>query len=845
MKTSLKTPLLATLGICLSGAAVFSASRVESYRMSKPVRVAIPAAPASQDASSNPLDTASLLSFRPILTSAEADAMAQDYTTAVTDSAGRLSFLRPANGAEGHTLTFRIRPERFLKGNLLLQTNARAEMTLNGKKVATQAKADTAEATHKVPLALNPEETALVQVNILSLSSDPADPTVGVEIEKEDSLARFEAGADVARRVEISTTALGQRLARASVSPDGKYVMTVESSTTDGNNFSYRRSILDCQTLKPVYSTLESVEWMPRGSRLHYTAKSVSGQGYDLYTLDPAHPAPKLLATVAEKDFSFSPDESFVVYNTRVEGKKEKGPMLRIADPDDRLPGNRDRLYLAAQDLGSGTVTQLTYGGPSTYLMDIAPDSKRLIYLSTRHTPSEFPFYESSLIELELATLRTDTLAKAASIYSATYSPDGRRLFISAGPEAFDGIGRNAGEFHYANEYDRQGFLFTLADKKVEAVTRDFSPALAGEPVWNRADGKIYFRVDEGFTSPVYCFDPSKKTFTKLATEIEYSRNFSVGENESRWLATTGTSYRYTGRGTLLDLKSGKSRQLPDPFADNLAGINFGQEESWKFTASDGTEIDGMAIYPPDFDPSRKYPLIVYYYGGTTPSIKALTNPYAPQLFAARDYMVYVINPSGTTGYGQEFSARHVNAWGKRTADDIIEGVKLFCQEHPNVDSTKIGCLGASYGGFMTQYLLTRTDIFAAAVSHAGISNVTSYWGEGYWGYSYNSVAAAESYPWNNPKLFTEQGSLFNADKIHTPLLLLHGTDDTNVPPGESIQLFNALSILGRQVELIEVEGENHIIQNYEKRRIWNATIMAWFARWLQDDPAWWKSLYD
>ena len=127
--------------------------------------------------------------------------------------------------------------------------------------------------------------------------------------------------------------------------------------------------------------------------------------------------------------------------------------------------------------------------------------------------------------------------------------------------------------------------------------------------------------------------------------------------------------------------------------------------------------------------------MIVYYYGGTTPTTRGISNPYCAQLFASRDYVVYVIQPSGTIGFGQEFSARHVNAWGKRTADDIIEGTKQFCKEHPFVDEKKIGCLGASYGGFMTQYLQTQTDIFAAAVSHAGISDVTSYWGEGYWGY--------------------------------------------------------------------------------------------------------------
>ena len=275
-----------------------------------------------------------------------------------------------------------------------------------------------------------------------------------------------------------------------------------------------------------------------------------------------------------------------------------------------------------------------------------------------------------------------------------------------------------------------------------------------------------------------------------------------------------------------------------------LADVEFGKMEEWNFTASDGTEINGYACLPPNFDPSKKYPLIVYYYGGTSPSLASITTPYSPQVFASRDYVVYILNPSGTYGYGQEFAARHVNAWGKRTAEDIIEGVKAFCKAHPFVNDKKIGCCGASYGGFMTQYLQTLTDIFAAAVSHAGISNVTSYWGEGYWGYSYNKIAAAKSYPWTDPDLYTKQGSLFNADKIHTPLLLLHGSVDTNVPIGESIQLFNALRILGRTVELVTVDDENHIITDFDKKLIWQDTIMAWFAKYLQDDPSWWDELY-
>ena len=202
-----------------------------------------------------------------------------------------------------------------------------------------------------------------------------------------------------------------------------------------------------------------------------------------------------------------------------------------------------------------------------------------------------------------------------------------------------------------------------------------------------------------------------------------------------------------------------------------------------------------------------------------------------------------MLNPSGTTAYGQEFAARHVNTWGKESGDDIIQGVKEFCKAHSFVDSKHIGCIGASYGGFMTEYLQTQTDIFAAAISHAGISNITSYWGGGYWGYSYGETAQYGSFPWNNPDLYVKQSPLFNADKIHTPLLLLHGTADTNVPTNESQQLYNALKILGRDVTYVQVEGENHVITDYNKRLAWLNVIYAWFAKYLQGNDAWWKAL--
>jgi dipeptidyl aminopeptidase/acylaminoacyl peptidase len=185
-----------------------------------------------------------------------------------------------------------------------------------------------------------------------------------------------------------------------------------------------------------------------------------------------------------------------------------------------------------------------------------------------------------------------------------------------------------------------------------------------------------------------------------------------------------------------------------------------------------------------------------------------------------------------------------VNDWGRLTAQEVIAGTRAFLSAHPAANPEKVGCIGASYGGFLTMYLLTQTDIFAAAVSHAGISSISSYWGEGFWGYAYGARALAHSFPWSQQDLFVQQSPLFHADKIHTPLLLLHGSSDTNVPVGESISLFTALKMLDREVEFIRIEGQNHWILDHDQRIVWNDTILAFFAKWLKDRPFWWEALY-
>jgi dipeptidyl aminopeptidase/acylaminoacyl peptidase len=205
---------------------------------------------------------------------------------------------------------------------------------------------------------------------------------------------------------------------------------------------------------------------------------------------------------------------------------------------------------------------------------------------------------------------------------------------------------------------------------------------------------------------------------------------------------------------------------------------------------------------------------------------------------------VYILQPSGATGFGQAFSARHVNDWSRTTADEVLAATEAFLAAHPSADPERVGCIGASYGGFLTMRLATRSDRFGAAISHAGISNIAAYWGEGWWGHLYSALATAESYPWNAREIYVEQSPLFHADKITTPLLLLHGTEDMNVPLGESDSLFTALKVLGRDVEYVQYQGEGHWILDYPKRRQWHQTIVAYFDWKLKGDASWWEALY-
>ena len=828
----------------LTGLTLQAQERVTQYKVRDAIEVRTPIMNDSINPKGEKHSTKMLLKTPVVLDLP--DAPLQSLTV---DTAGYLTLDKADKNSKIYVLKTQIRAERFLKGKLKVTSPVRWEVFID--EVSKQTK-DAAEdsissaSSRDIALTLEPERDYEITIKLLSTAEDKAAPTLKCEFIKDNKFKDIACTLDpnAKKRFSLDNTVYGNRVISVAISPSGKYLLT-----RYWNNHAAKRSRTYCQLteLKTGKVLLDNardgMRWMPKSDKLYYTVTALSGN--DVITLDPATLNEEtLLKGIPEQSFTWSPNEDFLIYYPREEGEKEQGALRRIVSPADRIPNTRGRSFLAKYNIANGVSERLTYGNHSTYLQDISPDGKFMIYSTSKENITQRPFSLSSLYLVDLETLKVDTLFHDERFLGgASYSPDGKQLLLTASPEAFGGIGKNCGNHPIANDFDTQAFIMDLATRKIQPITKDFNPTVS--PLqWNRGDGCIYFNTDDGDCKNIYRYSPKNNSFEKLNLETDVTSAFTLSEYNPGIAAYIGQSDHNAGVAYLYDMKKKTSRLLADPLKPILDQIELGKTEPWNFTASDGTIITGKMCLPPNFDPNKKYPMLVYYYGGTTPTTRGISNPYCAQLFASRDYVVYVIQPSGTIGFGQEFSARHVNAWGKRTADDIIEGTKQFCKEHPFVDEKRIGCLGASYGGFMTQYLQTQTDIFAAAVSHAGISDVTSYWGEGYWGYSYSSLASANSYPWNARDMYTLQSPLFNADKINTPILFLHGTADTNVPIGESIQMFTALKLLGKPTAFVQVEGENHHILDYDKRILWNNTIYAWFAKWLKDQPEWWDALY-
>lgn len=744
-----------------------------------------------------------------------------------------------------HLASFCVSNTQRTKATIAVEGLEQYRLFVDGEQVAVNG--------DKAETILTPSQHTVVIKYLTRKNASSDKKSIKLTVTAADGAPLSVGDATAKRAYNIYDVICAPNYPSVSISPNGKFIV-VRKTWVDrkGNNHSISE-LRNSQTNRVMATFEESVKWMPSSNKLYFTQKasdsSIAGEEkqdgtLQLITINPLTMEREVLAAnIPDGWFQFTPDEKTLIYTLYTEGRKKDAQVYDVKEPDDRQSGWRSRSYLAKFDLASGVLQPLTFGYHNVYLNDISADSRYLLIGKSEERLTKRPTTLNSYYRLNLNDMSVETLIeKGEFLNSAQFSPDGKSILVSASPEAFNGIGKNVEEGQTPSMIDTQLYLMSLSDKKVRPLTRDFNPNVQSTE-WSKVDGNIYFTAEDKDCVHLFQLNPKSGKFTLLKTPEEYIKSFSLASSAAE-MAFSGQSASNADRLYKMNTKALKSQLVDDLSARELKDVELGECKAWNFVNSRGDTLCCRYYLPPHFDAAKKYPMIVNYYGGCSPTSRMFQSRYPHHVYAAMGYVVLVVNPSGATGFGQKFSARHVDTAGEGVAEDIISSTQAFCDEHAFVNRKKIGCIGASYGGFMTQYLQTKTDLFAAAISHAGISDHTSYWGEGYWGYSYSEVSMANEYPWTNKHLFVDQSPLYNADKIHTPLLFVHGTADNNVPVGESIQLYTALKLLGRPTAMVLVDGQDHHIIDYEKRLKWQNTIFAWFAKWLQDDASWWTEMY-
>ena len=261
--------------------------------------------------------------------------------------------------------------------------------------------------------------------------------------------------------------------------------------------------------------------------------------------------------------------------------------------------------------------------------------------------------------------------------------------------------------------------------------------------------------------------------------------------------------------------------------------------------SADDRNLKAWLVKPPGFDPSKKYPAVFFIHGGPQGAWSdGWSFRWNPQVWAAYGYVVYAANPRGSTGFGQQFLDEISGDWGGKVYDDLMRAADDL-ESLPFVDRNRIGAAGASYGGYMINWIAGHTNRFKCLVSHDGTFDTVS-----------SSVETEEIWfpnwefhgmPWEKGSVYEKWNPMLFAEKFSTPTLVIHGEKDYRVPFGQGLQFFTALQLRGVPSKLLMFPDEGHWVLKPGNSRLWHNTVMDWLHRYLggaEADPKALETVY-
>ncbi|MCK4237239.1 MAG: S9 family peptidase [Candidatus Krumholzibacteria bacterium] len=466
---------------------------------------------------------------------------------------------------------------------------------------------------------------------------------------------------------------------------------------------------------------------------------------------------------------------------------------------------------------GRTDVPPISLGGERDY--DFSPAGKELCFSMNADTIVAISTNNDLfIVKIPDGEAQPITAGNLSNDNNPRYSPDGR--YIAYRAQMTPGF-----------EADRYRLmLYDRRNGKTTNLTESFDYSI-GRFVWGKDSRMLYFTTA----------DKGRYSIGKV----------SIRGNDAALIIAGGydTNLRTTSYGKGLIFARQSIRQPIDLYRASVEGKNITRltdinreilddlkmnpvQEFW-YEGAESRRIHGMLVKPPFFEEGNKYPLILLIHGGPQGAFgDDFHFRWNAQMFASPGYVVAMLNPTGSTGYGQKLTDDISGDWGGKCYVDIMKGVDYLIEQFPFIDSDNLAAAGASYGGYMIAWIEGHSTRFRCLVSHSGVYNLTSMYGatEELWFPEWEFKGT----PWTNPEMYARFSPHRFASEFRTPCLVVHGERDFRVPYTEGLQFFTALQRQGVPSKLLFFPDEDHFVRKPLNAELWWKTLHEWFAEYLK-----------
>jgi len=544
-------------------------------------------------------------------------------------------------------------------------------------------------------------------------------------------------------------------------------------------------------------------------------------------------------------DFIWSPDGKFLLYaaevypecaddkcNKEKEENDEKSKVkaviydkLFIRHWDEWRTEKRSHLFLfSLENKKAKDITPGRYDAPPIALGSdkdfvFSPEGKEIAFVMNKEemiaasTNNDIFLYDITGGETKKLT------ESKGNDNSPRYSPDGNYIaYLSMERPGFE-----------ADKYNI--ILYNRKTKEYINLTKDFE--LSAENIeWSSDSKYIYFTCSEKAYRPLYRLSLKDRKIEKLIEKANII-NYKLS-SDNKFVILEKEAVNMPRELFLFDLSKRELKQISQINKKILENIEMNSLEEFWFNGAEGDKVHGLLLKPPFFDRGKKYPLVMLIHGGPQGAWEdEFHYRWNAQMFAAAGYVIAMINFHGSTGYGQSFTDSISRDWGGKPYEDIMKGLDYLLDNYEFIDKENICAAGASYGGYMINWIEGHTNKFKCLISHAGVYDLRSEYGstEELWFPEWEFRGT----PWENPELYEKFSPSYYVKNFTTPCLVIHGGNDFRVPLEQGIQMFTALQRKGIPSRFLYFPDETHFVQKPQNAELWWKTVYEWLSTYLKN----------